>query len=164
MNTAAHCGNWPLHPLQMLPRLRLLCLVKYFRVDSVGWTILQIVVDAASLLPITRVAHAMRYGCYRRSNLVILFKPEDDISTGLRLALTSRRFCSSRVLTAAMFCSVLAVLRLPELPLLRLRPVPWLEYFLTFLKIVVLWGGSRSGNLAWKAFLHCYCILRLGVM
>ena len=66
----------------------------------------------------------MRYGCHLRSNLVILLKPEHDIATGLRLALTSHRFCSSRVLTAAMFCSVHAVLRLPELPLLRLRLVP----------------------------------------
>ena len=59
----------------------------------------------------------IRYGCHRRSSLVILLKPEDEIPTGLRRALTSRGFCWSRALTAAIFSADRVVLRLPELPL-----------------------------------------------
>ena len=59
-------------------------------------------------------------------------KPAEEICIGLRRALKSRGFCSSRRLTAAIFASERAVLGRPELFLLRFRLVPCSEYFLMF--------------------------------
>ena len=86
------------------------------------------------------------------SSLVIPLKPADEIATGLRRAITSRGLCWSRAVTAAVFSAERVVHRLPELPLLRLRLVPVIRYFLTFRKTVLLAGGFRPGNVTRKAF------------
>ena len=86
------------------------------------------------------------------SSLVVLLNPADEIATGLRRALTSHGLCWSRALTAAIFSADRLVRRLPELPLLSLRLVPVIRYFLTFRKTVLLAGGFRPGNVTRKAF------------
>ena len=86
------------------------------------------------------------------SSLVVLLNPADEIATGLRRALTSRGLCWGRALTAAIFSADRLVRRLPELPLLSLRLVPVIRYFLTFRKTVRLAGGFRTGNATRKAF------------
>ena len=58
------------------------------------------------------------------SSLVILLKLDFETATGLRRTLKPRGVSSNSSLTAAMFASFRAVLRLPELDLLRLRLVP----------------------------------------
>jgi hypothetical protein len=98
------------------------------------------------------VAHRPRYGCHSKSSLVMRLKAVEETCTGLRRALTSRGFCSSRRLTAAIFCWERAVLGRPELFLLRFRLVPCSEYFLKFCRIVLLLGGFRPGNLCRNAF------------
>ena len=57
------------------------------------------------------------------SSFVILLKLDFETATALQ-ALTLRGVSSNSSLTAAMFTSFRAVLRLPELDLLRLRLVP----------------------------------------
>ena len=57
------------------------------------------------------------------SSFVILLKLDFETATALRRALTPRGVSSNSSLTEAMFASFRAVLRLPELNLLRLRLV-----------------------------------------
>ena len=89
------------------------------------------------------------YGCHFRSNFVILLNVALESPVGLRLALIlgSRRSASRTVL---ILFNDLAVRRLPECPTFLFRLVPCVEYLAKFLKIVLVHGGCRSGNLSSK--------------
>ena len=89
------------------------------------------------------------YGCHLRSNFVILLNVVFESPVGLRLALIrgSRRSASCTVL---MLFTDLVVRDLPDVSVFQFWLVPCVEYFARFLKIVLVHGGCRSGNLSSK--------------
>ena len=89
------------------------------------------------------------YGCHLRSNFVILLNVVFESPVGLRLALIreSRRSASCTVL---MLFTDLVVRDLPDFSVFQFWLVPCVEYFARFLKIVLVHGGCRSGNLSSK--------------
>ena len=89
------------------------------------------------------------YGCHLRSNFVILLNVVFESPVGLRLALIrgSRQSASCTVL---MLITDLVVRHLPNFSVFQFWLVPCVEYFAKFLKIVLVHGGCRSGNLSSK--------------
>ena len=89
------------------------------------------------------------YGCNLRSNFVILLNVVFACPVELRLALIrgSRRSASCTVL---MFFTDLVVRHFTHFSVLQFWLVPCVEYFAKFLKIVLVHGGCRSGNLSSK--------------
>ena len=92
----------------------------------------------------------IRYGCQRRSILVILLNDERLMLMGF-LHVVTCGCCSNVFRTSSMFSTVLTDLLLPEFPLLQFKLVPFRSYLITFLQIVVLLGGCRSGNCCMNA-------------
>ena len=92
------------------------------------------------------------YRCHLRSNFVILLNVVFESPVGLRLALIrgSHRSASCTVL---MLFTDLAVRHLTHFSVFQFWLVPCVEYFAKFLKIVLVHGGCRSGNLSSKCLI-----------
>ena len=94
------------------------------------------------------------YGCHLRSNFVILLNVVFESLVGLRLALirASHRSASCAVL---MLFTDLVFRHLTHFSVFQFWLVPCVEYFAKFLKIVLVHGGCRSGNLSSKRSIAC---------
>ena len=97
-----------------------------------------------------RMFIAIVYGCHLRSNFVILLHVVFESPVGLRLALFVDHVEVLHVATVLMLFTDLVVRHLPDFSVFQFWLIRYVEYFAKFLKMILVHGGCRFGNLSSK--------------